>query len=183
MRSRRAAPPEIEHRAPNQPYVVQAELPKKRGRGRPLKLTPSVSSRICDAVRKGCYLATAAKGAGVSIDALQDWRNRGAEGQQPYADFLRDFEQAETDLENDLAQKWHALATKGDDFHAIRFLLATRFRERWSTGADAQTPGTQAFEINIIIGGDPPDAPEEAIEASRIVKFSLPGPDGSKTSE
>jgi hypothetical protein len=46
--------------------------------GRPTKLTPSLQHRICDRLRKGNYIETAAADAGIHKDTLYAWLKRGA---------------------------------------------------------------------------------------------------------
>ena len=45
--------------------------------GRPTKLTPEVRQKICDAVRAGNYLDTAAEFGGVDRSTLHRWLRRG----------------------------------------------------------------------------------------------------------
>jgi len=45
---------------------------------RPTKLTPDTQKRICDALRIGATFELAAQYGGVSYEAFNNWRNRGA---------------------------------------------------------------------------------------------------------
>ena len=50
----------------------------KDGKGRPTKLTDEVQTMICDLLRTGAYIETAAAYAGVSNSKLHEWLARGA---------------------------------------------------------------------------------------------------------
>jgi hypothetical protein len=181
------SPPELRARVDSfaQPDVapaVSVEAPKKRRRGQPTRCTPELTKIICASISSGNYLWVAAKTAGISRDTLQDWKRRGAEGEQPYARFLADFDQAEINCEAALVKKWHDAAPA--DWRAARDLLARRFPERWSERwEDQRTPGASLFQINIVLGGDPNP---EAIEIPKVEKFTVPAlapPEGPKTAE
>ena len=56
--------------------------------GRPSKLTPDVEAKVCQAIRAGNYIETAAAYAGVSKDTLYAWLKRGASVRSgPYRHF------------------------------------------------------------------------------------------------
>ena len=147
------------------PVVVQAgeSRPKRqRRRGQPTRLTPSVSKTICDMVRRGNYFTIAAKAAGISTDALNQWRKRGADGEQPYADFAAALEQAELDCESILVEKWHDAAP--NDWRAARDLLARRFPDRWGRAVE-EMPPQQGAGLSITLHlGDEVGEPKPAIE-------------------
>ena len=63
---------------------------KRRGNkgGRPSKLTPEITKRICDLVRAGNYLEVAAAVCGINKDTLFEWLKRGARSSRgPYKRF------------------------------------------------------------------------------------------------
>lgn len=46
--------------------------------GRPSKINPKIQAKICDAIRAGNYIETAAAHAGIHKSTLYDWMKRGA---------------------------------------------------------------------------------------------------------
>lgn len=76
------------------------------GAGRPSDLTPAVQERICNFLRGGSYVETAALAAGVSKRALYEWLSRGGDAKldddgnavdpkmQRYVDFVVAVDQA-----------------------------------------------------------------------------------------
>jgi len=132
--------------------------------GRPSKLTDEVQNRICGAIRMGCYTTIACKQAGISIDTLSAWRKRGEAGEEKYASFLQELEQAELDSEVELVRLWRTFAPK--DFRACRDMLARRHGERWGREVESveYRPGnTSGLHIHIDLGDDdpPPSKPVE----------------------
>jgi len=114
------------------PRAVVPEVASRKV-GAPSKLTASVQKTICRMVRAGNYLNIACAAAGISTDALSNWRKKGAAGEEPFAAFLAELEQAELDCESALVKKWHDAAP--DDWRAARDLLARRFPDRWGREA------------------------------------------------
>lgn len=113
--------------------------------GRPSKLTPELQTRICDMLRAGNYLETAAAYAGVNKTTLYDWMKRGAremerveksEGkakirkkEQPYVDFSNAIEKALAEAEvRDLIIISNAAKT---DWKAAAWKLERKNWQRW----------------------------------------------------
>ena len=67
----------------------------RRGRGRPISLTPDIAKRIFDAVSIGATKEIAAGYAGVSARTIYKWLSRGEEGEEPFCQFLQDYKMAE----------------------------------------------------------------------------------------
>lgn len=105
---------------------------KSRGRGRPSKCTPELTARICELVRSGNFLETAAWSAGIDDKTLHNWRNWGSDGREPYKFFFQAVKQAEADSEIALVERMRS----GEQFVwvAAATLLERRFRKRWSRG-------------------------------------------------
>ncbi len=175
--------PPLPARAP----VVEAAAsssPREKHRGKPTLLTPAVQRRICESIASGLFINQAAKLAGVSVDTLQSWRERGASGEEPYAAFVAAFEAAETRCEAMLIKIWKDACP--DDWRAAKELAARRFPTRWSESASraavfADTEHIQmgaGFTIEIILPDDgywnaqpkPVElvAPALAVEASQV---------------
>jgi hypothetical protein len=113
--------------AANEPSLTPTVRQKRHpaGPGRNTALTPAVQATLCDFIRKGNYTTIACKAAGVSPDTLSRWRKRGEQGQEPFAAFERQLEQAELDAETALVEIWRNQAP--GDWRAARNLLARRF--------------------------------------------------------
>jgi hypothetical protein len=136
-------------RAPDEvmtPEIVDRPGEKKRAGREPL-LTQEVGDRVCDALSHGMFLSQAAKLAGVSPDTIASWRKRGETGEQPYADFLTAYEQAELECEEYLLKLWKNAAP--DDWRAAKELLAKRFPERWSDAATRAACGEGVIHANL----------------------------------
>jgi hypothetical protein len=105
--------------------AAKRKHPHLAGPGRNTALTSTVQATLCDFIRKGNYTTIACKAAGVSPDTLSRWRKRGEQGQEPFAAFVRQLEQAELDAETALVEIWRNQAP--GDWRAARNLLARRF--------------------------------------------------------
>ncbi len=136
---------------------AEAQPAKRRRPGHPLKLTPAVQETICNAIRMGNYLVTAAKAAGVSIDSLQRWRRLGEEGTEPFASFLAAVEQADTACETRLVQIMYDAAPQ--DYRAARDMLMRRFPERWAPNVDRFESEGVTFNIQINLSSEAPRKP------------------------
>jgi hypothetical protein len=95
----------------------------------PRLLTPQLSDRICELVRNGNFLKDAAKTVGVDQRTIRTWRNLGAQGIEPYAAFVRAFNDAEGASKNIyiLAIRRAALT----DWKAAAWMLEHRWNEDW----------------------------------------------------
>ncbi len=71
----------------------------RKGAGRPLLLDDEMETRICNLIRAGNYIDTAARVAGVSKASLYEWFKRAHRGEQPFAKFLDAVERASSEAE------------------------------------------------------------------------------------
>lgn len=62
--------------------------------GRKTKLTAEVQQRICSAIEAGAYDWVAAEAAGICQRSFYTYLELGAEGRQPYAQFLQEVSRA-----------------------------------------------------------------------------------------
>jgi hypothetical protein len=80
-------------------------------------------------LRTGSYLETAAAAAGVSKPTLHNWLKRAAHGEERYAEFARDVEEAQALAElRDLALVGKAAL---NDWRAASWRLERRHPRRW----------------------------------------------------
>ena len=126
--------------------------------GRPTKLTPALQKRIVQAIRRGCYVETAAALAGVHKDTFYSWLKKGAkdEGEKVYRDFNAAVEKALAESERDdlaviekASRGYEVVKTKvvtykdgtteetterstKFDWQAAAWRLERRFPERWA---------------------------------------------------
>ena len=70
-----------------------------RGMGRPTKLTPVLQERLISVIRRGHYISTACQAAGISKEALSQWRERAARGEELYMAFVAAAEKARAEAE------------------------------------------------------------------------------------
>ncbi|MGC2303522.1 hypothetical protein [Candidatus Binatus sp.] len=160
-------------------------LPTVPSKGQPIKLTAKVSQVICDAVRVGSYFSVACRAAGISMDTFARWKKRGAAGEEPFATFLQDLQQAQDDHELAAVKAIHAAGA--DDWRAHLAILERRHPEKWSRArerslGDDAGRGLQGNFLNIILNlGGPDDWPErhEIPEVSegtaRAIESDAPG--------
>jgi transposase len=92
------------------------------GMGRPSKLTEDRKSAIIDSLRAGNYLETAAAGAGVHRDTLNEWRKQ-------FPDFSDAVEKARAEAEEQHVAVIRAAAR--DSWQAAAWWLERSYPHRW----------------------------------------------------
>jgi transposase len=104
---------------------------KKRPAGRPTRLTPELQAKLCDAIRAGNYMETAAAFAGIRKATLHNWLRRGArQSQGIYHAFSEAVEKALADSEaRDVALI--AKAAAEGQWQAAAWRLERKFPDRW----------------------------------------------------
>ncbi len=115
--------------------------------GRASKLTDEVEKRICDAVRSGSYMSTAARHAGVSETTLYHWLRLAREdGADPRLVALAAaLDKAEADGELHAIGIVRREIARGNTRAAFEF-LARRHPERWSPHRHATPPASRPGE-------------------------------------
>jgi transposase len=105
--------------------------PNQQPLGRPAKLTPELQNKICDAIRAGNYLETAAAFAGIGKSTFYDWLRRGQRVSKGiYHDFSEAVEKALADSEaRDVALI--AKAAADGQWQAAAWRLERKFPDRW----------------------------------------------------
>lgn len=113
--------------------------------GRPSKISPELTAKICDMLRAGNYIETAAAYAGINKTTLYDWMKRGAremervelagkgakirKKEQPYVDFSNAVTKALAEAEvRDLIIISNAAKT---DWKAAAWKLERRTPDKW----------------------------------------------------
>jgi hypothetical protein len=99
--------------------------------GRPSKLTPALQAKLCDAIRSGNFLETAASFAGIDKSTLHRWLKRGdRERRGACHDFAAAVDKAVADSQA-LAVARIAKAANDGNWQASAWLLERRFPENW----------------------------------------------------
>ena len=108
--------------------------------GRPTKLSPDVTEKICSGIRSGLYLHSAAELAGVHISTVNRWmaaaNSEDAEG--PHAAFRAAVKKAESETQVATLDIIRQAAAKGN-WTAAAWYLERRHPELWGRhGRDAR---------------------------------------------
>lgn len=122
--------------------------------GRPTKLTPAVKAEVCDAIRLGVPYEHAARAAGIADNTLRSWRERGEAGEQPFADFLRDVNRAESEglvswlRRIDTEDSWQRFAWKAERRFPHLFALRQRLEHTGADGGPIKTENTDTPAVD-----------------------------------
>lgn len=107
------------------------ESERKNKSGRPTKLTPELQELICNYIRNGNYVETAAAAAGLHRSTFYDWLKTGAQQESGiYKDFADAVNEAVAQSEiNDL--RIIEEAAKAGAWQAAAWRLERRFNSHW----------------------------------------------------
>ena len=147
--------------------------------GRPTKLTPALQQKICEAIRAGNYLMTAAAFAGIDKTTLHSWLRRGArEARGLYHDFADAVEKAQADAE---ARDVALIAKAASDgvWQAAAWRLERKFPDRWGRRdrIDATVKGAVAHAHMDLGNLDLSRVTKEELDAlEKIYEKLLPAP-------
>lgn len=72
--------------------------------GRPSVLTKDVHVELVAYARKGVPRSVAAKACRISKNVIRNWETRGEEGEEPYATFIAEYNQAAAEFRIDLIE-------------------------------------------------------------------------------
>lgn len=98
--------------------------------GRPTKLSPEVTEKICAAIRVGCYMETAAANAGIHKDTLYAWLKSGANDESPeHVAFSDSVQKALAEAEVTAVERINAAGA--EQWQALAWRLERRFPDRW----------------------------------------------------
>lgn len=103
---------------------------KRRGPGRPPKLSDEVVEKLCQALSAGNYRNVAAEWAGISARVLREWMRRGKEQKAgPFRDFRRRVLEAEKAAE--IRAVGLIMKAAQDDPRHAEWWLERKFNDRW----------------------------------------------------
>lgn len=127
--------------------------------GRPTKLTPELQRLVCDTLRRGAYLETAAALAGVDRTTLQEWLRRGGREEDGiYVDFSRAVQTAQAEAEMRDLDRIDAAAEAGA-WQASAWRLERKHSGRWGRPGSLQAARPEP---------DPADDDEKRDEAGFV---------------
>ncbi len=118
----------------------------KRKPGRPTKLTPEVQEAICKALERGEVHVHAAEHGGISETTYYEWRTRGEEGEQPFAEFLEATTRAEAKGRRLVFEKIRQHAV--NDWRAGAWLLERRYPQYYGRAARVDLKVESKVEID-----------------------------------
>ncbi len=111
--------------------------------GRPTKLTPAVSAAICESVRGGAWIETAASAAGVGDSTVRGWVRRAEDyprdcGPELLA-FLAAYKKARADAELEAISVIRGAMPK--TWQAAAWYLERSYPERWGRQQRVEVTG------------------------------------------
>lgn len=124
---------------------------QNRKGGRPTKLNPELQEKICQAIRAGNYIETAAAYAGVNKSTLYDWLKRGGRAKSgKYKEFSNAVEKALAEAE--VRDVFIIGKAAEENWQAAAWRLERKFPERWGRKerlrSEEQETGTKVVIIN-----------------------------------
>jgi hypothetical protein len=159
--------------------LIPEVQPAVAKRGRPSKLSPTIQETVCKFIAQGNYVSVACAAAGISPDALSDWRKRGASGEEPYAAFVAALEAAEIEAETRMVNIITSSAP--EDWRAAAHWLGRARPARWSRSVEDTAPQELAsFELHIHLGGQGMNGPDEETHTTISFRESVPQIDLAK---
>lgn len=120
--------------------------------GRPNHLNDETTKKLCDALRGGNYLETAAAYAGVPKTTLHDWLRKGRKGTEPYAAFVAEVEEALGAAETGFVVRVATAARDPRHWTAAAWWLERRFPDRWGRRDRVEHTGKDGGPIEVIDG-------------------------------
>lgn len=121
---------------------------------RPTKLTDEVKETICRMIATGAALEVAARAGGVTAPTLHNWMKRGEQGEEPYAQFRLEVEEARAVSEVELITLMRRAAVEGSagEWRAAAWLLGRKFPERWSEKRQLEVSSPEQTSTQMVQG-------------------------------
>jgi hypothetical protein len=154
---------------------------------RPTKLTPKVAQAICKVLKEGAYIETAAEAAGISVQTLYNWLDRGAVSEKPYAAFLEAVMRARAEGELALFRRAKRGDSKGVSFgggRAAAFILERTRPNRYAQRVNLRVEDAVREVLEVVRGICSPEdfarilARLEAVDREGSEELPAPDPGG-----
>ncbi len=110
--------------------VKRPSLPAKRpqGGGNPTLCVPANYKGFLDLLRIGLFVEQACHQAKLAKPTVYEWLKRGSTGEEPYATFAEEFQQASATAELTALSE---IRTGKNNWQSRAWFLERRFRDRW----------------------------------------------------
>jgi hypothetical protein len=155
-------------------------MPKKRGRGRPSKLTDKVRARLMASLKGANTYKCACRAAGIGYSTFEAWMARGERQRVgEYREFREQVLETCSLAEEELVRRWQA-QTIGD-WRACRELLAMRFPEDWVRRQTYEVSGPGGGPIEV--RAQDVAASDKELEAWRRERDRKPKPGGKRNAQ
>lgn len=120
---------------------------------RPTDCNPQVTKIVAASVRAGLSYAAAAARAGISVTSINEWRRRGAEGEEPFALFAEEVARARADRLAELEERLDLEARSANggngDWRATLSILKHRYPEEWNTPERHELTGADGGPVQL----------------------------------
>lgn len=115
--------------------------------GRPSKLTPELQERVCDLLKRGNYLETAALRTGIDRTTIRNWMRKGRSAKSgAYRDFFIAVEEASVYAET--ADMETIRKAAGVDWRAAAWRLEHRYPQRFKRTERHEVTGKRGAPLN-----------------------------------
>ncbi|MDQ0418473.1 hypothetical protein J2Z48_002665 [Croceifilum oryzae] len=127
-------------------------MKENQGRGRPAgttKLTPDIQRKICDCLRMGNYMETAAAFVGIHKTTLYDWLKKGASA--PASNQYRKFADAVGKAMSEAEMRDVALIAQSakTNWQAAAWRLERKYPARWGRRTQHEVSGKDGNPIEV----------------------------------
>ena len=121
-------------------------MARKKG-GRPTSLTPQVQTVITEALEKGLPIRRACELANIDERTYERWKSRGANGEEPFADFCRAVTRARAQCQDNLVAALNIAGIEPNHWKANAWLLERRFPDEWGATINHRVRSEVAKEL------------------------------------
>lgn len=97
-----------------------------RGKGRPSKITPELTERVCELIEKGLPYTLVCEAVGINESTFYDWIKKGEIGKKGYTDFSERVSKSKANYALICLERVNKYADNGSAFCAT-WLLERRF--------------------------------------------------------
>ena len=129
---------------------MMAAKPKRKGPGRPTKLTPEVQERLLTALRAGNFRGPSAFYAGIGDKTLSTWMKEGKQNPEgPFGALRRAVLEAENGAE--IANVAHIAKAATKDWKAAAWWLERKAHERFGRRDRTEVTGPGGGAVEVVV--------------------------------